>query len=123
MGWNVVPWGCRKVLEWISDRYDKPVIYITESGCALPEAERDVAINDNGRIDFLHGYLQECQQAIANGVDLRGYFIWSLMDNFEWECGYSMRFGLHYVDYATLERIPKKSAGWYSKVIQQNSLP
>ncbi len=122
MGWNIVPWGCRKTLEWVSDRYRTPPIYVTENGCALPGAQREAAIEDNGRIDFINGYLQECQKSIDRGVDLRGYFVWSLMDNFEWEMGYSMRFGLCYVDYNTYERIPKKSASWYSKVIKNNSL-
>ena len=123
MGWNVVPWGCRKVLEWIDDRYDNPAIYITENGCALPEESSDAAINDSGRIEFLRGYLQECHRAIESGINLRGYFVWSLLDNFEWELGYSMRFGLHHVDHKTLARIPKKSAGWFSRVTQQNALP
>jgi len=117
MGWSIVPWGCGKLLRWIDERYDRPPIYITENGCALPgEDNREVALNDDGRVSFLRDYLTECQSAISDGVDLRGYFCWTLMDNFEWAHGYDKRFGLHYVDFDTLERAPKKSAKWYGQV-------
>ncbi len=115
--WNVTPWGCRKLLEWISERYDKPTIYITENGCCLPdEDDIKVATDDQRRLNFIKGYLTACHEAIENGVDLRGYFCWSFMDNFEWACGYSKRFGIHHVDYATGTRTPKASALWYADV-------
>ncbi|MBN1379965.1 MAG: beta-glucosidase [Gammaproteobacteria bacterium] len=122
MGWNIVPWGCRKLLEWITERYNRPAIYITENGCAIFDDSIKGTINDSGRIDFLKGYLQEISKAIDSGVDVRGYFVWSLLDNFEWEFGYKMRFGLHYVDFVTGDRIPKQSADWYKSVIKNNSL-
>jgi beta-glucosidase len=122
MGWNIVPQGCRKLLEWITLRYNRPAIYITENGCAVTGNTTTDILNDQQRIDFLNGYLHECKKAIDNGVDLRGYFVWSLLDNFEWEFGYKMRFGLHYVDFETGGRIPKQSANWYKTVINNNSL-
>lgn len=122
MGWNIVPWGCRKLLEWVTARYDRPAIYITENGCAISGNSIEECIKDSRRIDFLTAYLKECKKAIDNGVDLRGYFVWSLLDNFEWEFGYKMRFGLHHVDFKTGQRMPRKSAGWYKTVIGKNSL-
>lgn len=121
MQWAIVPWGCRKLLEWIAKRYDNPPIYITENGCSYEANDVSSIIEDQERIDFFEGYLDACSQAIDNGVDLRGYFIWSLMDNFEWASGYDRRFGIHYVDFETLERVPKASAKWYAEFIKQNS--
>ena len=120
LDWPIAPWGCRKLLEWIKDRYDNPPIYITENGCAFNDKIDDGEVNDNERINFVAGYLQACHQAIENGVNLKGYFVWSLMDNFEWAEGYSKRFGIHYVDYETLNRTPKDSAKWYRNVISKN---
>ncbi len=123
MGWNIVPWGCRKLLEWIDERYDHPPIYITENGCAMPgEDDKNVALNDLKRRDFLKSYLEACHEAIDNGVDLRGYMTWSLLDNFEWALGYSRRFGLHWVDYKTGERAAKISAKWYATVCKGNAI-
>ena len=78
---------------------------------------------DPERIAYLHGHLDAVQRAIADGADVGGYFLWSLMDNFEWAYGYSKRFGAVYVDYATQDRIPKASAHWYSDVIRRHGLP
>jgi beta-galactosidase len=124
MNWNVVPDFCRKMLNWIDARYDHPPIYITENGCALPgEADVTVAINDTKRIDFVEKYLSACHAAInEDGVDLRGYILWTFMDNFEWASGYSKRFGLHHVDFATGKRTPKQSAKWYAGVMARNGL-
>ena len=122
MGWSIVPWGCRKLLEWIDNRYDHPEIYVTENGCAVDDHVVDGKINDSQRIDFLKSYMTECFKAIENGVNLKGYFLWSFMDNFEWALGFSKRFGIHYVDYSTGLRIPKESAKWYQKVIEANGV-
>lgn len=124
MNWNVVPRFCRKMLGWIDQRYGHPPIYITENGCALPgEDDVQVAVNDTRRSDFVRGYLLASHEAITTDkVDLRGYFCWSLMDNFEWALGYSKRFGLHHVDFATGKRTPKKSAGWYAGVMRNNAV-
>ncbi|MEI6864860.1 GH1 family beta-glucosidase [Flavicella sp.] len=122
MKWAVVPWGCKKLLEWISKRYDSPKIYITENGCAYTDKLVDGEVDDQYRLDFYKGYLEACNEAIENGVNLKGYFAWSFMDNFEWASGYDKRFGLHYVDFKTLKRIPKKSAYWFRKVTANNSV-
>lgn len=123
MGWNVVPEGCKKLLHWIGKRYQNPEIYITENGCAFDDAPNaNGKIEDVDRIDFYRGYLIACHEAIQEGVNLKGYFAWSFMDNFEWASGYSKRFGLHYVDYQSLQRTPKASALWYADVIQHNAL-
>jgi beta-galactosidase len=122
MGWAVVPWGCQKLLAWISDRYDAPDIYITENGCAYADAPTEGKVQDDERIAYYEGYLNACHEAIEKGAQLKGYFAWSLLDNFEWASGYDKRFGLHYVDFDTLERIPKASADWYKKVIEANGI-
>ena len=122
MQWAVVPWGCRKLLEWIAQRYDNPPIYITENGCAYPDQPKNGRVHDPARVAFFEGYLREIHGAIQNGVDLRGYFIWSLMDNFEWASGYDKQFGITYVEPESLRRIPKDSALWYREVIRNNGL-
>ena len=120
MDWAIVPWGCRKLLEWIDARYEHPVLYLTENGCSFMDELKDGEVHDPERIEFFKGYMAECHKAIQNGVNLKGYFVWSFMDNFEWSLGYSKRFGLHYVDYKTGQRIPKSSAKWVSSVIRNN---
>lgn len=124
MNWNIVPQFCRKMLNWIDRRYGHPPIYITENGMALPgEDDVAVAVRDERRIDYIRRYLEACHAAInEDGVDLRGYIVWTLMDNFEWALGYSKRFGLHHVDFATGKRTPKASAAWYAGVMRRNGL-
>ena len=90
-------------------------LYITENGAAIADEKSDDGeVHDPARVEYLDGYFRAAHRAIADGVDLRGYFVWSLMDNFEWAFGYSKRFGLIYVDFETLERTPKDSARWYA---------
>ena len=118
-GWPITPealyWGPK----FLYERYKKP-FYITENGLSCHDVvSLDGKVHDPNRIDFLARYLQQLKRA-AGEIDLRGYFQWSLMDNFEWEKGYSERFGLIYVDYRTQERILKDSAHWYSKIIHTN---
>ena len=120
MGWPIVPDGCRKLLHWIDERYDHPSIVMTENGCATDDEMVDGLVNDTDRIAYLEGYMQACHQAIEEGVDLNAYFVWSLLDNFEWAQGYAKRFGLHHVDYATGERTPKASARWYRELIARH---
>jgi len=120
MDWNVVPWGFRKLLQWIHERYDAPPIYVMENGCALPDVVENGEVHDNKRIAYLDGYLNAALEAIAANVDLKGYFVWSLLDNFEWAEGFSKRFGIYYVDFPSGRRIPKASAKWYAEVISRN---
>jgi len=120
MRWAVVPWGCNKLLHWIKDRYHNPEIYITENGCAYKEQANGLQVNDQDRIDYFQGYLSESSKAIKEGVNLRGYFAWSLLDNFEWTRGFEQRFGLHSVDFNTGERTAKQSAHWYRDVVCRN---
>ena len=120
MDWAIIPWGFRKLLEWISDRYGNPPLYITENGCALDDTLVNGEVKDTVRKEYLESYMAASKKAIDNGVNLKGYFVWSLMDNFEWAAGYSKRFGIHYVDYETLERTPKNSAKWYKQTIKNN---
>jgi beta-galactosidase len=121
--WAIVPWGCRKLLNWIAERYGDPAIFITENGCAFDDVvSEDGLIDDQDRTSFYAEYLEACHQAIEDGVDLQGFFAWSLMDNMEWASGYRYRFGLVHVDRVTLERTPKSSALWYSGVVTRNTL-
>jgi beta-glucosidase len=93
-------------------------IYVLENGTAADDKfDARGNINDTSRISYLQAYTDAMQEAIAAGADVRGYFVWSLLDNFEWASGYSQRFGLVYVDYATQRRIPKASAQWYADLI------
>ena len=118
--WPVEPevmyWGPR----FLYERYQLP-IYITENGCASMDwVHHDGRVQDAPRVDLLIRYLTALRQAIDDGADVRGYFHWSILDNFEWAEGYRMRFGLIYVDYETMERIPKDSYMWYQQVILSN---
>ena len=120
MGWSVVPDGCRELLLWISSRYSNPTIVITENGTSEDEPDLETALNDEGRRQYFEGYIRACGEALGLGVKLAGYFAWSLMDNFEWEYGYTRRFGICRVDFETLERTPKLSATWYRETIRSN---
>lgn len=120
MGWVLVPevlyWGAKSFYE----HYGLPIV-ITENGMANCDwVHVDGKVHDPERIDYLTRYLREYAKAIDSGVDARGYFVWSVMDNFEWAYGYAKRFGLVYVDYPTGKRIPKDSAYWYRDVIKSN---
>ncbi len=112
-------WGIRHISETLN-RPDLP-IFITENGCA---AEDELTTNgevlDTDRILFLQQYLRSAHRAICEGYPLKGYFVWSLLDNFEWAWGYDRRFGITYIDYATQQRVPKSSAHWYAECIRQN---
>ena len=121
MGWPITPkslyWGPR----FLTERYNLP-IYITENGAAMPDKlTEDGRVHDDDRIEFLSSYLAELERAANDGVDVRGYFLWSFMDNFEWAKGYEPRFGIVYVDYTTMKRIPKDSAFWYKSYIEKHS--
>lgn len=117
MGWEIYPDGLRELLTGLHAGYPLPPIYITENGCACADVLVNGAVDDSARIDYLRRHLEALAQASAAGVDVRGYFAWSLMDNFEWDSGYAKRFGLVHVDYATQLRTPKASAHWYRELI------
>jgi beta-glucosidase len=123
MGWEVYPPAFYDLICRVHFDYKFPAIYITENGAAFSDRVNEQGIvDDPRRIAYLQGYLESVERAISAGVPLRGYFVWSLMDNFEWAYGYDKRFGLIYVDYKTKKRILKNSARWYSKVIAANGL-
>jgi beta-glucosidase len=123
MGWEVYPQGLYNMLKRLHEEYHVPAIYVTENGCALPdEVSPDGLVHDPRRVNYYHTHFAAAHQAIQEGVPLKGYFAWSLLDNFEWGEGYRKRFGIVYVDYATQQRILKDSARWYAGVIQQNGI-
>lgn len=122
IGWEVWPDGLYDLLTWLRDEYDTP-IHITENGAAYSTGpSADGAVHDEARTAYLAGHLDACWRAIRDGVDLRGYFVWSLMDNFEWQEGYSQRFGVVYVDFETQQRIIKDSGHYYARVVRNNGL-
>ncbi len=124
MGWEVYPRGLYEIVMRITRDYRRPVIEITESGCAYADAPgKDGVDHDTRRIAYYSGYLSELAQSIKEGADVRGYHAWSLLDNFEWAEGFSKRFGLTYVDFKTQKRTVKESGHWYAKVAQANALP
>jgi len=122
MGWNIDPSGLEELLVRSHEEFGIPLA-VTENGAAFPDRVTDGAVHDPARIDYLHRHLAACRRAIDRGVDLRGYFVWSLLDNFEWSFGFSKRFGIVRVDYATQERIPKDSARWFAEVAATRALP
>ncbi|HEX6506568.1 MAG TPA: family 1 glycosylhydrolase, partial [Chloroflexota bacterium] len=121
MDWEVYPDGLHDLLVRVHRDYAPPRIYITENGAAFRDVRmHDGRVRDPERQTYLQGYLTACSRAVEEGVPLAGYFVWSLLDNFEWAHGYWMRFGIVYVDYPTLERVPKESARWYSELIKRH---
>ncbi|MDH4036205.1 MAG: GH1 family beta-glucosidase [Candidatus Krumholzibacteria bacterium] len=123
MGWEVCPSGLTALLERLHREYAPPPMYITENGAAYSDGPDETGrIKDTRRIEFMRGHIVACHRAIQDGVPLRGYFAWSLMDNFEWAHGYEKRFGLFWVDYKTQERIPKDSSFWYHDVVTANGV-
>jgi beta-glucosidase len=122
-GWPVQPSGLTELLARLKNDYGHIPLYVTENGAAFPDyVDPEGKVNDPERVDYLESHLRAAHDAIAAGADLRGYFCWSLMDNFEWAAGYSQRFGLIWVDFKTQERIRKSSALWYAGVASRNAL-
>ncbi|TDB83256.1 beta-glucosidase [Actinomadura sp. KC216] len=118
MGWPIVPDAFLSLLRSLHSRYALPPVYITENGCSFPdEIGPDGTVDDSSRIEFLDAHITAMRTAIDEGIDIRGYYAWSLLDNFEWSEGYHPRFGLVHVDYETQKRTPKKSYGWYRDLI------
>jgi beta-glucosidase len=132
MGWNIEPSGLEELLLAVHAEFPDQPLMITENGAAFPDIVTDAgasagsagfAVHDDDRIDYLRRHTTAAHRALQQGVDLRGYFVWSLMDNFEWGYGYSKRFGIVRVDYDTLERLPKDSAHWFAELAATNRIP
>ncbi len=122
MGWNIEPEGLRDLLVSLHETYPDQPLMVTENGAAFDDVVQDGAVHDADRIDYVRRHLAACREAIDAGVDLQGYFVWSLMDNFEWSWGYDRRFGIVRVDYDTQERTPKDSARWFAEVARTGAL-
>ena len=117
MGWEIYPQGINELLTTLHQRHQFKQYFITENGAAMPDtADASDNVDDQDRIDYIHDHLQQVHLAMSDGVPVKGYFAWSLFDNFEWAFGYSKRFGIVRVNYDTLERTPKASARWFSQV-------
>jgi beta-glucosidase len=124
MNWAIDPDGLHTLLTGLAQAYPDLPLMVTENGAAFDDyISPEGVVNDPQRIAYLHAHLDAVRRAVADGADVRGYFLWSLLDNFEWSYGYSKRFGAVYVDYATQRRVPKASAHWYADVIRRNALP
>jgi beta-glucosidase len=117
--WEIFPEGLYRLLMRLKQEYGNPPVYITENGYPLPERPGADPLDDTERIEFLESHIDQALKARAEGADLRGYFVWSLLDNLEWELGYDMRFGLIRVDFATQKRAWRKSAYWYRERIRR----
>ena len=119
MGWEVYPAGLFEMLWRLKTEYGNPPVYVTENGAAYPDTlTADGRVHDEARRDYLEQHLSVVAAATRAGVDARGYFVWSLIDNFEWTYGYDRRFGLVYVDFATQRRVIKDSGLWYREFIR-----
>ena len=116
LDWEIHAPALTRVLTWIRDRYTKLPLYVTENGCALPEPSvlgpGTRRLDDPRRVAYLRDHLRAVRDALAAGVDVRGYFAWSLLDNLEWGHGFSKRFGVLHVDHASQKRTPKASASY-----------
>ncbi len=119
MGWEVYPDGLFDWLVRLRDDYDCPPILVTENGAAYPDVRRGDSVDDPERLAYIRDHVHAVERAVEQGVPVGGYFVWSLLDNFEWAFGYSCRFGIVYVDFRTLERIPKSSYRWYRDAIAE----
>jgi beta-glucosidase len=124
MDWLIEPEGLYDQLKALAAEAPALTLYVTENGCAAGDyINPDGEVNDFERIEYLHAHFDAAWRAIQDGVKLAGYFVWSLMDNFEWAWGYQQRFGLVYVDFATQRRLPKRSAAFFGEVASTNALP
>lgn len=123
-GWEVFPKGLTDILVWVTNRYGHMPLYITENGAAFydPPTAENGRIDDPLRIDYYTKHLNAVLDAIERGADVRGYYAWSMFDNYEWNAGFAKRFGIVHVDYETQQRTPKASARFYSQVIRENGL-
>jgi beta-glucosidase len=121
MDWEVYPRGLTDTLRWVKDRYGDLPLYVTENGAAFDDPPLAAGrLEDAPRVEYLRAHLGALRAALEAGVDVRGYFVWSLLDNFEWVLGYAKRFGIVHVDFQSQRRTPKASAEYYSRVIASN---
>ena len=122
MGWDIVPDGLYRQLKWVSENYPEIDLYITENGCAFDDVltPDGTACHDPQRIEYLRSHIDACARAIDEGVRLKGYFLWSFIDNFEWTYGYTKRFGIVYCNYPDGRRIPKDSFYFYRDIIAES---
>jgi len=121
MNWGIHPTGLKNEVLYIKENYGNPELYLTENGCALPDIpDKNGFVKDWDRIRFLQAHIQALHEAVQDGANVQGYFVWSIFDNFEWERGYGQRFGIVRVDFETLQRIPKQSSYWYRELIARN---
>jgi beta-glucosidase len=122
MGWEVYPPGLYDILKRVHDDYHPGRLLVAENGAAYDDVVVDGDVDDPQREAYLHEHLLQVYRAVTDGVPVGGYFVWSLLDNFEWAWGYGQRFGIIYVDYATQERIVKRSGRWYAGVTRENGV-
>ncbi|MGH3505153.1 MAG: glycoside hydrolase family 1 protein [Nocardioidaceae bacterium] len=123
MGWPIRPDAFTELLMRVHRDHPNTPMIITENGCAYPDTPGpDGRVHDDARISYVYGHLEAVKHALDAGADIRGYYLWSLLDNFEWAWGYAKRFGIVHTDYQTLERTPKDSAFWYREVVRTNAL-
>ena len=123
MNWGIHPMGLKNEVMFMKEQYGNPVLYLTENGCAFPDApDENDFVSDWDRIRFLQAHIRALHEAIQAGANVHGYFVWSILDNFEWERGYTQRFGLVRVNFETLKRTPKQSAYWFRDVFTNNGL-
>jgi beta-glucosidase len=123
MGWNIAPDGLEELLVDLAAQFPTTPLMITENGAAFDDVEQDGVVHDPKRVDYLRRHLTAAHRAMARGVDLRGYLVWSLFDNFEWGYGYSKRFGIVRVDYESQERFVKASGHWFSQLARSHQIP
>lgn len=121
-GWEVYAPGLAETLLWVREQAGNLPVYVTENGAAFPDPphSRNGAMDDPLRVEYYRSHLRGALDAIRRGVNLRGYFAWSLLDNYEWSLGYSKRFGIVHVDFETQRRTPKASARFYAEVARTN---
>ncbi|GAB3132229.1 GH1 family beta-glucosidase [Marisediminicola antarctica] len=123
MGWNIAPDGLEDLLVSLHEQFPAQPLMVTENGAAFPDVLDEGQVHDADRIDYLRRHFTAAHRAMGHGVDLRGYQVWSLMDNFEWAYGYTKRFGIVYVDYESLERTVKDSGHWYAELVRTHRIP
>jgi beta-glucosidase len=123
MGWNIAPEGLEELLLSLSAQFPNTPLMITENGAAFADVVQDGQVHDADRVDYLRRHFTAAHRAMARGVDLRGYLVWSLFDNFEWSYGYSKRFGIVHVDYESQARTVKESGRWLAQLARSHAIP